>query len=122
MDTIQKALVKAGRKDLAQKYYKKIAALNKEDWVDDKAKKEKMLKEVMEERGKMKDLTSQLSDLFGEILPWFLDIDKNLQEFWDMNHAFWGHDVKIGRKGKDIYLIDWQGNVLQIQLKTKVIK
>ena len=29
MDTIQRILIKAGRKDLAQKYYKKIAAKTK---------------------------------------------------------------------------------------------
>ena len=32
MDKIQKVLVKAGRKDLAQKYYKKVAA---EKWIQD---------------------------------------------------------------------------------------
>ena len=39
MDLIQKILVKAGRKDLAQKYYKKVAEVDEyEKYIDDVAK------------------------------------------------------------------------------------
>lgn len=47
MDDIQKTLVKAGRKDLAQEYYKKVIAScgkdHEEKQEDDEAIEEKML-------------------------------------------------------------------------------
>jgi hypothetical protein len=123
MDTIQKELIKIGRKDLAQDYYKRIAKLNREDnWISDKKEKEKLIDEEMKRLG-LSDLTSKLLDTLGAAIPWFMDAsDKNLNEFWSMNHSYWNEDVKVGRKGSgEIYLVDWQGNSVLLSLKSKKV-
>lgn len=105
---------------LASNLIDKKSKLDKEQWIDDKNEKEKRIDQKMMELGITNDLTTHLEGLKNTI-PWFIDQDKTLKEFWDMNHAYWREDVKIGRKGHDIFLIDWQGNVVQIRMKGLVI-
>lgn len=47
MDEIQKVLVKAGRKDLAQKYYKKVAQKNNEEGLVKKNDEDEEIEEKM---------------------------------------------------------------------------
>lgn len=117
MDEIQRILVEAGRKDLAQKYYKKISKLEKSDrWEEDSATKNKKLNSILKENG-LSDITDNFPS--PDFIAWFVDSSKELEEFWNMNHAWWRDDTRIGRKGHDIYLVDWIGNVLKFELKIK---
>jgi hypothetical protein len=59
MDNIQKELIKAGRKDLAQEYYKKISSFKSD---------------VLKEKGSYYKVSDNLSDLLNEVLKIFSGI------------------------------------------------
>jgi len=108
MDEIQKVLVKAGRKDLAQKYYKKIA-------VYDPQKNKNNVEELIQQHGGTK-LSDEFLDAIGESLNVSALGDEVLDHFFADRHAFWSMDVGAFTKSGKIYLIDYTNKVIEIKL------
>ena len=89
MDAIQKTLIKAGRKDLAQKYYKKVTAnwesgLREDKWITSKTFDEKLVLRVTWFDGGSQDKTKLIIrvhpkgiDMKGKKIE--LDFPKNIQ-------------------------------------------
>ena len=65
MDEIQKVLIKAGRKDLAVKYYKKVAAEEKKDSKELSKKLDSMEKILMKALELANDITSEAGKVGG---------------------------------------------------------
>jgi hypothetical protein len=108
MDEIQKVLVKAGRKDLAQKYYKKIAVY---DGQQNKEKVDELIKKLGGGR-----LNEAFLDTIGDVLNLPFISDEILSQFFVDNHAFWSRDVGAFRKKGKVYLVNYKGDIVEISL------
>jgi len=86
MDEIQKILIKAGRKDLAQKYYKKMAKsnYNASDWVDQVdivlTKIRMTLDRIKREKAVHAGSESDLKRSMKFLNDWMEELDKGILE------------------------------------------
>jgi len=45
-----------------------------------------------------KDISDELLEPLGKVIPWFVNNDQKLKNFWDKYHFNWNSDVKVYRK------------------------
>ena len=109
MDQIQKVLVKAGRKDLAQKYYHKVSQQRSRV-------NQIKIDEIIDDLGGTR-LSSDFVDAAGKIFPYFASTDTTFGTFWNDNHASWSDDVGAFKKAGNIFLVDFRKNVIVIKIE-----
>jgi ribosomal protein S17E len=108
MDEIQKVLIKAGRKDLAQRYYKKVADF-------DPQKNKQNVEELIQQYGGKK-LSDEFLDAIGESLNVGAFGDEVLDKFFYDNHAFWSTNVGAFNRNGKVYLINYENEIVQIKM------
>lgn len=70
------------------------------------------------------DVSNELLQAMGELIPFFVDGNFELKQFWTLFHAQWKDEVSIWNYEGDLYMIGESDNwprkeVLRIKLKIK---
>jgi hypothetical protein len=70
------------------------------------------------------DLNSDFLDGMRNIIPWYVDSNRNLLKFWERTHAEWNEEIIILRdKESRIYLGEiTSGNLLLIEFSIELIE